>query len=280
MSTLTQAVEAELKAVLEERDRYLATSGDTIAKLLKTAEGRLLALLADQPSDAAAWMLPQLQAQVRQAMAEFSQQASAEVANLAGQAWEAGQATVDAPLAAGRIAIIGTAPILDTRQLLAMRAFMTDRIHDVGTQAIGNINTQLGLTVLGAQSPSETISVVKDVLGETSRQRALTITRTELSGVYSLAAYERLLQQAQAIPGLKKQWRSSGKAHPRATHLAADGQLRDVDKPFNIGTVEMRYPHDRKAPVAEIINCGCTMLPWHADWGTAMQNAGRKHPAE
>lgn len=277
MTDLAKAVEAELKAVIEERDRYLIESADSLAKLLKTADGRLVALLADQPSAADQWLLPQLQAQVQQIMTEFSDGAAADLGGRAGQAWELGQMAIDAPIAASGIALGGVAPLVDVRQLTAMRAFMTDRIRDVGAQAISRINTQLGLTVLGAQSTSETISAVKDVLGEESRLRALTITRTELSGVYSLAAYERLLQQAKDIPGLQKQWRSSGKTHPRATHLAADGQLRDVTKPFDIGGVEMRYPHDRQAPAAEIINCGCTMLPWHADWGSAMQTPGRKH---
>lgn len=277
MSTLAQAVEAELKAVLEERDRYLATSGDTIAKLLKTAEGRLLALLADQPSDAAQWSLSQVQAQVRQALVEFGDQAAAEVASQAGQAWEIGQAAIDAPLAAGRIAVVGAAPVLDTRLLSAMRAFMTDRIKDVGTEAISKINTQLGLTVLGAQSPAETVSAIKEVLGETSRRRALTIVRTENSRVYSTAAFERLLQQAQMVEGLQKQWRASGKPHPRINHLAADGQVQDVTKPFKIGSAELMYPHDPKAPASETILCGCTMVPWHADWAGAMKNPTRKY---
>ena len=90
--------EAELKAVLEERDRYLATSGETIARLLKTAEARLVALLADQPSDAAQWSLSQVQAQVRQALAEFGDRAAAELASQAGTAWEAGQVSVDAQI--------------------------------------------------------------------------------------------------------------------------------------------------------------------------------------
>ncbi|WP_300435601.1 phage minor head protein [Zoogloea sp.] len=277
MSTLAQAVEAELKAVLEERDRYLATSGDTIAKLLKTAEGRLLALLADQPSDAAQWSLSQVQAQVRHALAEFGDQAAAEVASQAGQAWEIGQAAIDAPLAAGRIAVVGAAPVLDTRLLSAMRAFMTDRIKDVGTEAISKINTQLGLTVLGAQSPAETVTAIKEVLGETSRRRALTIVRTENSRVYSTAAFERLLQQAQMVEGLQKQWRASGKPHPRINHLAADGQVQDVTKPFKLGGAELMYPHDPKAPASETILCGCTMVPWHADWAGAMQNPTRKY---
>lgn len=272
MTDLAKAIEAELKAVLEERDRFLATSGETIARLLKTAEARLVALLADQPSDAAQWSLSQVQAQVRQALAEFEDRATAELANQAGQMWEAGQMSVDAPLAAGRLIVLGVAPVLDTRMLSAMRAFMTDRIKDVSAEAIGKINTQLGLTVLGAQPVAETVSAIKDVLGENSRRRALTITRTETGRVYSVAAYERLLQRAQVLPGLKKQWLASGKPHPRINHLAANKQVQDVTVPFNLGfdrkgaPVKLKHPQDPEAPASETILCGCTMVPWHADW--------------
>lgn len=283
MTDLAKAIEAELKAVLEERDRFLATSGETIARLLKTAEARLVALLADQPSDAAQWSLSQVQAQVRQALAEFGDRAAAELASQAGTAWEAGQASVDAPLAAGRLVVMGAAPVLDTRLLTAMRAFMTDRIKDVGSEAIGKINTQLGLTVLGAQPVAETVSAITEILGESSRRRALTIVRTENSRVYSTAAYERLLQQAQIVEGLQKQWRASGKPHPRINHLAADGQVQDVTKPFKMGEdrfgkpIKLMYPHDPAAPASETILCGCTMVPWHADWAGAMKNPARKY---
>lgn len=246
-----------------------------IERLLDAAGGRIAAILADQPSEAEQWLLPQLQASIRQALAEFSDQAAATLATAAGDAWQAGQALIDAPLAAGGATLAMAAPLVDTRQLLAMRAFMTDRIKDVGAQAINRINTQLGLVVLGAQPPTAAVSGVKRILGDTSRMRAITITRTELSRVYSTAAHERLLQQAESVPGLKKQWRKSGKLHPRHTHRVADGQVQDVSQPFKVGGVAMMYPHDPKAPAAETINCGCTMLPWMASWGDAMKTPGR-----
>lgn len=282
MTDLAKAIEAELKAVLEERDRFLATSGETIAKLLKTAEARLVALLADQPSDAAQWSLSQVQAQVRQALAEFGDRAAAELASQAGTAWEAGQLSIDAPLAAGRLIVLGVAPVLDTRLLSAMRAFMTDRIKDVSAEAIGKINTQLGLTVLGAQPVSETVTAIKETLGETTRRRSLTIARTEVGRTYSVAAYERLLQRAQVRPGLKKQWRASGKPHPRLNHQIANDQIQDVTEPFNLGfdkkgaPIKLKHPQDPAAPASETILCGCTMIPWHADWEGFMKNPGRK----
>ena len=68
-----------------------------------------------------------------------------------------------------------------------------------------------------------------------------------------------------------------GKPHPRINHLAADGQVQDVTKPFKLGGAKLMYPHDPAAPASETILCGCTMVPWHADWAGAMKNPARKY---
>ena len=152
----------------------------------------------------------------------------------------------------------------------AMRAFMTDRISDVGAQAVNKINTQLGLTMIGSQPLADAVTAIDAILGGESRDRAITITRTELSRAYAVAGQERAAQAATVVPGLQKQWRRSGKVHSRINHDLADGQVVDVDQPFVLwgksGKIEMMFPHDPTAPAAEVINCGCTAIPFKSDW--------------
>ncbi|TAK47017.1 MAG: hypothetical protein EPO23_13105, partial [Xanthobacteraceae bacterium] len=172
------------------------------------------------------------------------------------------------------IRVAAALPHLDTRQLTAMRAFMTDRIKDIGLAAANKINAELGLVVIGAQTPSDAIGSLTRILGEPSRARATTIVRTELARTFAVAAQERLAQQAALVPGLKKQWRRSGKLHPRPHHDLADGQVRDVGEPFVLNPlgglqVKLMFPHDPAAPAGETINCGCISLPWKADWKMA-----------
>ncbi|MDO8933473.1 MAG: phage minor head protein, partial [Rhodocyclaceae bacterium] len=189
------------------------------------------------------------------------------------------QALIDAPLLAAGFRIDGMVPLLDTRQLVAMRAFMTDRIKNIGLQAANKINTELGLVVLGAQPPGAAIMRVAAILGDISRARAITIVRTELSRVYGTASQQRLTQAAGVVDGLKKQWRRSGKVHSRITHDLADGQVVDADKPFKLGNgMRLMFPHDPAAPAGETINCGCTALPWKADWEVA--TPGRRRYSE
>lgn len=263
----------------KRRTRLIVDTRGEILRLLKLAQERIATRIAAQPSDAERWVLAELQADIRRAMAEFSELAAAKVSTAAGQAWDAGQALIDAPLSAAGFRIDGLVPVLDTRQLIAMRAFMTDRIKDVGIQAANKINTELGLVALGAQPQTNAVTRVTAILGETSRARAITIVRTELSRVYGTASQERLTQAAAVVPGLRKQWRRSGKVHSRLYHDLADGQVVDAGKHFKLGNgVRLLFPHDPAAPAGETINCGCTALPWKADWEVA--TPGRRRYSE
>lgn len=254
----------------KRRPRLIADTRAEILRLLAEAEQRIRTRLAAQPSDAEVWLLGELQNEIRRTMADFADRAATQVSTAAGAAWTAGQDLIDAPLLAAGFRIDGTVPLLDPRQLVAMRAFITDRIRDVGIQAANKINTELGLVVIGASPPATAVMRVAQILAETSRKRAITIVRTELSRVYGIASQQRLVQAAGVVPGLKKQWRRSGKVHSRIYHDLADGQVVDAAKPFELGNgITLMFPHDPKAPVGESINCGCTALPWKAEWEVA-----------
>lgn len=257
--------------IIRGRTALMAATRNTIVGYLKTAFARISAILAAQPTDYQQWALARLAAEIRQVLARFGEEAGDEISSAAGKAWDLGQDLVDRPLAAGGVRLEASLARIDVRQLQAMRAFMTDRIKNVGLAAADKINAELGLVVIGAQSPSDAIGKVRVILGETSRARATTIVRTELARAFSSASYERLMEAAARVPGLQKQWRKSGKAHPRPHHDLIDGQVREVNEPFVTQPfgrlpVKLMYPHDPRAPASETINCGCTMLPYKADW--------------
>lgn len=273
----TRALNAAVRQVHGEQTALLRDTHAEIVRLLNEALERVKSTLAGQPSDYQRWQLPQLQREIERAIADLNAGAMATVGNAAGDAWELGRELTDRPLAAGGIRVAAVAPALDTTRLFAMRAFMTDRIKDIGVQAANRINSQLGLVVIGAQTPSDAVTSVTQILGETSRERARVIVKTELGRAYSAAAQMRLEQASQFVTGLKKKWRRSGKKHPRAHHSAAHGQVRDVNKAFNLvgpkGAVTLMYPRDPAAPVGETINCGCVHEPFMASWQQRSTNA-------
>lgn len=256
-----KAFNREVNAQLKHRARIVIDSQGEISALLKRALEQTLGVLANQPSDYQLWQLPQLVKEIGRVAGELGDAATAVAASSASAVWSAGIDLVEKPLAVAGAGIVALAPHIDTRQLIAMRAFMTDRMADVSRKAASLINQELGLVVIGAQSPFEAQTKIGSILKDATTSRAMTIVRTELQRVYSTATYASLTEAAAQGQPLDKVWRRSSKAHPRLSHALADGQRRQWDKPFMIGGHALMYPHDPKAPAAETINCGCAMIP-------------------
>lgn len=267
------------KAFLDERRRQmqrlpaiLAATDDELAALLKAALDDVRATLAGGTSDFEAFRLQMLERSIVRRLAELGEDMAKAVSARAGEAWAAGVEAVDAPIGAGGIQLDALLADVDIRQLQAMRTFMTGRMRDVSTTVAGQINAQLGLALIGTQTPQDAIGAVAQLV-EGGRSRARMIVRTEVGRAYSTAAQARKVQAQPLLPGLRKQWRRSGKIHSRFAHDLADGQIRKPDEPFLINGVALMHPRDPAAPAAETVNCGCVSLPFMASWEM-------RHPGE
>lgn len=269
-----RAVAAAVRRMLRDQERLVRGTEAELVRLLKAAQQAIGAILADQPTDYERWSLPQLGAEIRRALAELGERGAAAGSSAIGAAWENGVGLVDAPLAAGGMRVAAVLPRIDVRQLQAMRAFVVDRIKDLSLDAANKITAEVGLVIIGARSSSDAIDAVKRILGESSRTRAATIVRDNLGRAYSYATQKRMEAATELLPGLQKQWRRSGKLRPRLHHDLADGQIRDVDKPFVLRPlgkpiVEIMHPREPSAPIEESINCGCTAIPFMKHWKVA-----------
>lgn len=281
---LSRAADKAQRAALKEKVRLLKNADDEILRILETALQRVRSILAGQPSDYQQWQLPQVEREIERELAGMRGRAQALAGRAAGTMWQGGIDSVDRPLAAGGFSINGVVPQLSSRQLDAMRNFMTDRLRDATAEGINQINTQLGLTVIGTQSPSDAVTNITRILGEGTRDRARTIVAHNLGTVYSTAAQERA-QAASKVIAMRKVWRRSGKRKQRPGHALADGQSREIDEPFDIPNkdgviVKMMMPHDPKAPIGETINCGCTALYKPAGWKSTKPDRAPFRPDE
>ena len=255
--TPTQVINDALKG----RTRLINGTVAELRALLEQAERDILATLAALPTDYQAWYLPQLQAEIRRVLEALGADAAGVVDARQVVAWRDGAQLVDGVLAASSIAAV--LPTIDTRQLVAMRAFLTEKIKDITVDAANVINSQLGLVTIGAQTPFDAVKAVSKQLGETTLKRGTTIVHTELNRAFSLANQLRMEQSAQVVPGLQKKWLKSGKREPRPEHVAIHGQVQPVGKPFVLegGAVKMMQPGDPAAPARHTINCGCAAVP-------------------
>jgi len=229
-----------------------AGAGD-VMRILGKADAKVRAILASAPTDWQSYHLPKLRRAIEKAMEETALALKAAAEARQGNAFAYGRAALDAPLVAAGFNAELLTPVINTRQLSAMRTFMTDRMEDVAARAVERINGQMGLVIAGAQAPTDCLNSVSLLL-QGERGRALTVMRTEIGRAYSTATQERMDEAKPYLPSLKKQWRKSGKLHGRVEHILADGQIRDTDQPFDVGGEKIMYPRAPGVSAKNAIN--------------------------
>ncbi|MDX1491283.1 MAG: hypothetical protein R3332_08350 [Pseudohongiellaceae bacterium] len=261
-----KAFNEELLRIRREYARLHKETPEQLKRIVEQALAQIQDILRSAPTDYQTWLLPQFEAQIKQILENLSQQATSTTQNALAAAWANGIATTDSPLLAAGISISAALPVIDQRQLAAITHLATSKIQGISDKTKEQINTHLALVMLGVESYSDAITVITTILEQEVRYVANRILRTELARANSIAGHLRKVQSAEYLPGLKKQWRRSGRKYPRETHTYADGQIRELDEPFDIGDVHMQHPHDPSAPASEVINCGCLSLPYMDSW--------------
>ncbi len=90
-------------------------------------------------------------------------------------------------------------------------------------------------------------------------RRAKTIARTEAGRVQEQATFDAAKGAKAKGADVVKQWSAFRDGKTRDAHRRLDGQIREVDEPFEVEGHTAMHPHD--FGVAELdINCRCTML--------------------
>ncbi len=88
--------------------------------------------------------------------------------------------------------------------------------------------------------------------------RSLRISRTEVIAASNLGSIEGARE---VDPRMIKEWLSTPDSRTRETHVAADGQKRRLDDPFDVGGSQLMFPGDTSlgAPLSETVNERCTL---------------------
>lgn len=92
---------------------------------------------------------------------------------------------------------------------------------------------------------------------ENWKHRADVIARTELNRFTNAGMLARGL--AETTVQVAKQWISKDDARVRNSHADADGQIRRIGEPFQVGFSLMQQPQDPLAAAFEVVNCRCRM---------------------
>lgn len=90
-------------------------------------------------------------------------------------------------------------------------------------------------------------------------KRAKTIARTEAGRVQEQATFDAAKEAKAVGADVVKQWSAIRDSKTRDSHRKLDGQIREIDEPFEVNGHKGMHPHDFGRP-EEDINCRCTML--------------------
>lgn len=245
-----------------------------LAELRQTLEDKLARV---PPESFQAGVLPELLSALDAGIVRYSEAFTTLMVEGQGQVAEQGVASVDAILAevGVDVSIPHIPPLLlgslDEATLMLVRRVTKD------IRATLQLTIQQG--VLGIDAPYETMQKIRAFL-ETERAagihgaawRSEAIMRTELGRLQDTVAHTRLQEASADVSGLQKEWRHLSVLNPRSGHLAANGQRRAVNEPFEVAPEvgqplqALQYPRGPGASAANAVFCRCHVRPWLPEW--------------
>ena len=112
---------------------------------------------------------------------------------------------------------------------------------------------------------------IADKTGESSYKSAVRNARTAFTGAQNAGRIEGL-HQAQSL-GIKvqKQWMATLDSRTRDAHADLDGQVQEVDDPFESDLGDIMFPGDPAADPANVWNCRCTLTYVYPEYPSEMQ---------
>ena len=97
--------------------------------------------------------------------------------------------------------------------------------------------------------------------------KSVRIARTEGHRIQTTAAMDAMENAKAKGADVLKQWDATLDDVTRESHVAVDGEIRELDEPFSNG---LDYPGDPAGGAAEVVNCRCALLQrarWALDEG-------------
>ena len=94
---------------------------------------------------------------------------------------------------------------------------------------------------------------------QTAQYNAMRIARTEGHRIQQQSQYDAMEKAKQHGAEVVKEWNATLDARTRPDHMSLDGQIREIDQPFTLGSLKAQYPGDFGRPEQDI-HCRCCAL--------------------
>lgn len=131
-------------------------------------------------------------------------------------------------------------------------------VETLGTEIAVMLAVEEGLVASG---PDAVAKAIRARSNQMSVFNSIRIARTEVlaSASQSQEKYVEELWDPIEDGQMYKRWHSIGDSRTRNSHRKMNGKIVPKDQTFLVGSDHMRYPGDRRASKANVINCRCTI---------------------
>lgn len=171
-------------------------------------------------------------------------------------------------------------PKLSDELIVTAQIFTTDLITDVSGEMRSDIARSLRKSILMGENNFDAARKIDTIIGINKKEgymnRSDKIARTEIGRAFSIARQAKDEQVAEVVPKMKKQWLTAEDERVRAkdmgggrgfiSHREANGQIRNIDEPFDVGGEKLMFPRDPAGSPANIIGCRCQSIPYMEEW--------------
>ena len=91
------------------------------------------------------------------------------------------------------------------------------------------------------------------------------VQANELLRNQAIASFQRMQKSAKSIERagykLRKRWLAADDLRVRPAHRKANGQIREIDEPFDVGGEKLLHPHDPNGSHDNTYLCRCVAQP-------------------
>lgn len=112
---------------------------------------------------------------------------------------------------------------------------------------------------------------IMDKTGESTYASAVRNARTAYTGAQNAGRMEGLHQAQRLGINVKKKWMATLDSRTRDAHADLDGQIQNVDDPFESELGDIMYPGDPTADPGNVYNCRCTLVYVYPEYPSEMQ---------
>lgn len=253
--TPQQQFNAKVQALIAQSRSLPPATQKAVKEMLDEALKRILGELATiDPARFQAAQLQQLKMSIEHVMGRAGTDMARTVNRLQAVAARNGSEIVT-----GALGDLPLGHIAADRVKIA-QAYTADLITALSRKTAADLNGVIQRAFLGGRQMKDIMADVTAIVGS---ERAPVIATTELLRVQSIATQASLEDARERHPDLKKQWQHINAARvPRLTHIAADGQVREIDEAFDVDGEQLMYPRDPAASAYNTINCHCVEKPF------------------